>query len=101
MLLCPVLFHFSTISLQALSDWCMNPNPFLEEQLVSNEMVSRDVAAYYLRCDPSRTTPFTRYLTRAQQTAELVLELLSKVTRIADEFYERKMVNGTMQWLVY
>lgn len=77
----------------------MDPNPFLEEQLVMNKMVTRDVAAYYLRCDPTRTTPFTRYLTHAQQAAELVLASLSKVTRIADDFYERKMVSGNMALL--
>ncbi|KAK7077305.1 hypothetical protein SK128_001126, partial [Halocaridina rubra] len=71
----------------AMSDWCMNPNPFLELQL--SGLVSRDVAVYYLRCDPTRSSPFTRYLTHAQQAADLVLASLSKITRIADNYYER------------
>lgn len=72
----------------------MDPNPFLEDQLSS--LVSRDVAAYYLRCDPTRPSPFTRYLTHAQQAADIVLESLNKVTRIADIHYERAEVSDVL-----
>ncbi|RXG71805.1 Protein tweety [Armadillidium vulgare] len=41
-----------------ISDWCMNPNPFLTQQL--SRLVSHDVATYYISCDPTRPSPFTR-----------------------------------------
>lgn len=75
---------------QAISDWCMNPNPFLEDQL--SRLVSRDVAAYYMRCDPIQPSPFTRYLTHAQQAADVVEISLEKVTQAADENYPQNKV---------
>lgn len=68
----------------------MDPNPFLESQL--SKLVSRDVATYYLRCDPTRKSPFTRYLTHAKQAAELVMTSLNKVTTLADSHYDRQEV---------
>ena len=79
------------IIFQAMSDWCMDPNPFLEEQL--GKLVSDKVPAYYLGCDPTQPSPFTRYLTRAQKAADVVLTSLNKVTRIADANYEPKLVS--------
>ncbi|KAL7639434.1 UNVERIFIED_CONTAM: hypothetical protein RMT77_009935 [Armadillidium vulgare] len=68
-----------------ISDWCMNPNPFLTQQL--SRLVSHDVATYYISCDPTRPSPFTRYLTHAQQAADIVENSLEKVTQAADENY--------------
>lgn len=69
----------------------MEPNPFLEEQL--RGVVSRNVAGYYLHCDPrTHPSPFTKYLTHAQRAADLVIESLDNVTNIVDVYYERKKV---------
>lgn len=97
MILCWGLTSVYLVTSVALSDWCMDPNPFLEDQLSS--LVSRDVAAYYLRCDPTRPSPFTRYLTHAQQAADVVLESLNKVTRIADAHYERAEIHPRLDHL--
>ncbi|KAK8742167.1 hypothetical protein OTU49_002154 [Cherax quadricarinatus] len=97
MILCWGLTSVYLVASVALSDWCMDPNPFLEDQL--SKLVSRDVAAYYLRCDPTRPSPFTRYLTHAQQAANLVLASLNKVTRIADIYYERKEIHPRLDHL--
>ncbi|XP_069161990.1 protein tweety isoform X3 [Procambarus clarkii] len=97
MILCWGLTSVYLVASVALSDWCMDPNPFLEDQL--SKLVSKDVAAYYLRCDPTRPSPFTRYLTHAQQAANLVLDSLNKVTRIADVYYERKEIHPRLDHL--
>ena len=81
---------------QAISDWCLNPNPFLENQLTP--FMSREVATYYLRCEATRPSPFTRYLTQAQGSANKVLESLNKVAETADANYPRKEVRF---YLVY
>lgn len=82
---------------QALSDWCMDPNPFLEEQL--GKLVSEKVPAYYLRCDAAQVSPFARYLTHAQQAANVVLTSLNRVTRIAEAHYEPKLVSVWLEGL--
>lgn len=97
MILCWGLTSIYLVTSVATSDWCMNPNPFLEDQL--SGLVSRDVAAYYLRCDPTRPSPFTRYLTHAQQAADLVLASLNKVTRAADASYERSEIHPRLDHL--
>lgn len=73
----------------------MDPNPFLEEQL--GKLVSEKVPSYYLRCDPTQPSPFTRYLSHAQKAAKVVLTSLNKVTRIADAHYEAKLVSN-VKW---
>lgn len=69
----------------------MNPNPFVESEL--GRLVSTDVAAYYVRCDPTRPSPFTRYLTRAQHAADIVQESLARVTISADATYPQNLVS--------
>ncbi|XP_069970424.1 protein tweety isoform X2 [Penaeus vannamei] len=97
MILCWGLTSLYLVSTVALSDWCMDPNPFLEGQL--SKLVSRDVAAYYLRCDPTRKSPFTRYLTHAKQAAELVMTSLNKVTTLADSNYDRQEIHPRLDHL--
>lgn len=86
------IFDFMGNIFQALSDWCMDPNPFLEQQL--GNLVSKKVPAYYLRCDPTQPSPFATYLTHAQKAAKVVLNSLNKVTRIADAHYESNLVSN-------
>lgn len=69
----------------------MDPNPFLEKQL--DKLIADKVPSYYLRCDPTQASPFTRYLTHAQQAANVVLTSLNRVTRIAEAHYEPKLVS--------
>ncbi|XP_066938658.1 protein tweety-like isoform X3 [Macrobrachium rosenbergii] len=97
MILCWGLTSIYLVTSVAMSDWCMNPNPFLENQL--SGLVSRDVASYYLRCDPNRPSPFTRYLTHARQAAEYILTSLNKVTSVADIYYERSEIHPRLDHL--
>lgn len=69
----------------------MDPNPFLEQQL--GKLVSEKVPAYYLRCDPTQPSPFTKYLEHAQDAAKDVLMYLNNVTNIADAHYESNLVS--------
>ncbi|XP_063870951.1 protein tweety-2-like isoform X2 [Scylla paramamosain] len=91
MILCWGLTSLYLVTSVALSDWCMDPNPFLEEQL--GKLVSKKVPAYYLRCDPTQPSPFATYLTHAQKAAKVVLNSLNKVTRIADAHYESNLIH--------
>ncbi|KAK3854363.1 hypothetical protein Pcinc_039152 [Petrolisthes cinctipes] len=98
MILCWGLTSLYLVASVGLADWCMEPNPFLEEQL--RGVGSRKVAGYYLHCDPrTHPSPFTKYLTHAQKAGDLVIESLANVTRIVDVYYERKKIHPRLDLL--
>jgi len=97
MIVCWGLTSIYLVGAVGLSDWCLDPAPYLEESMTG--MVSRDVASYYLHCDALHASPFRRYLRHAQKSADSILDNLTKVTRVADQNYDRQSIHPRLSHL--
>ncbi|KAH7943562.1 hypothetical protein HPB52_009218 [Rhipicephalus sanguineus] len=80
--------------LKAGSDFCLDPEPFLQKQ--SSGMVDNAVLNYYLHCRHDSSSPFVEPLREARAAVDGVQTLMAPVTQIADRYFPRKEVHSLL-----
>ncbi|CAH1114098.1 unnamed protein product [Psylliodes chrysocephalus] len=72
----------------ALSDLCMAPDKFIEDQ-ASTEL-SKEILRYYTNCERARANPFTQRLREAKTMIENMRSNLTAMTKPAEKLYPNK-----------
>nr|XP_037287174.1 protein tweety-like isoform X1 [Rhipicephalus microplus] len=92
--LCWVLVSLYLGICVAGSDFCLDPEPFLQKQ--SSGMVDNAVLNYYLHCRHDSSSPFVEPLREARAAVDGVQTLMAPVTQIADRYFPRKEVHSLL-----
>ncbi|KAM7297416.1 hypothetical protein ISCGN_022567 [Ixodes scapularis] len=79
------------------SDFCLDPEPFLQKQ--SSGMLDSVVLGYYLHCGDDVTSPFIEPLRDARGAVDGLQTLLVPVTHVADRYFPRKEVHSLLSQL--
>ncbi|XP_072391220.1 protein tweety-like isoform X1 [Diabrotica undecimpunctata] len=72
----------------ALSDLCMAPDKFIEDQ-ASTEL-SKEILRYYTNCERARANPFTQRLREAKTTVENMRSNLTAMVKPAEKLFRDK-----------
>ncbi len=62
------------------SDFCLDPQPFISEQL--NTIIDANIFNYYVECDKSTQNPFRKQLREGQTALEFIGKLITEVDQI-------------------
>lgn len=95
--LCWVLVSLYLGICVAGSDFCLDPEPFLQKQ--SSGMVDSAVLNYYLHCRDDSSSPFVEPLREARAAVDGVQTLLAPMTQVADRYFPRKEVHSLLNQL--
>ncbi|XP_013784363.1 protein tweety-like [Limulus polyphemus] len=81
----------------AVSDFCVDPEPFLYKQAQSS--INTNVLSYYLHCDDSVVNPFTAPIKESTKTVDNMESTLNVVIQITGVFYPEQQVKATLNHL--
>lgn len=78
---CPAVSRVSVV--QALSDFCVNPDQFVEREVSGNApSIQRELAHYYVRCDGAVSNPLGPRLAAGQRAVDGLVGGLSRAAKL-------------------
>ncbi|XP_033631025.1 protein tweety homolog 1-A-like isoform X1 [Asterias rubens] len=80
-----------------LSDFCVNPNPFIIKEAEKNGHISNDLINYYIQCNKTAADPFSQGLSSANKYLVLAGSVLDEIFSQSKGYYDQTNITAAQK----